>query len=89
MTNTNQSDKIKCPKCNALIPITETLQHQLTEAVRKEYKGKMEEQKKIFSKQRNELAEKEKALEEKSKDMDEKIQEGIKKELEVQGKILF
>ena len=29
-------DKIKCPKCGAIIPITETLQHQLTEGARKE-----------------------------------------------------
>jgi hypothetical protein len=38
-----QTDQIRCPKCNTLIPITETLQHQLTESVREEYEQKLVE----------------------------------------------
>ena len=88
MANNNQTDKIKCPECNALIPITETLQHQLTETVRKEYEEKLAEQKHALSKQQKELAQKEKAIEEKEKDIDERIQQGLKIELEAQKKIL-
>lgn len=88
MPNNNQTDKIKCPECNALIPITETLQHQLTEAVRKEYEEKLTEQKHELSKQQKELTQKEKAIEEKEKDIDGRIQQGLKVELEAQKKIL-
>ena len=88
MANNNQTDKIKCPECNALIPITETLQHQLTETVRKEYEEKLAEQKHALSKQQKELTQKEKALEEKEKDIDERIRQGLKVEIEAQKKIL-
>jgi hypothetical protein len=88
MINNNQTDKIKCPECNALIPITETLQHQLTESVRKEYEEKLAEQKQSFVKQQKELTQKEKALEEKEKSIEEKIQERLKTELETQRKII-
>jgi len=64
MANSNQTDKIKCPECNVLIPITETLQHQLTESVRKEYEERLAEQKCSLSKQQKELTQKEKTIEE-------------------------
>ncbi|MBI2013225.1 MAG: DUF2130 domain-containing protein [Candidatus Colwellbacteria bacterium] len=88
MANSNQTDKIKCPECNALIPITETLQHQLTESVRKEYEEKMAEQKRSLFEQQKELAKKEKILEEKEKNIDERVQQNLKVELEAQKKIL-
>ncbi len=88
MANNNQTDKIKCPECNALIPITETLQHQLTETVRKEYEEKLAEQKHALSKQQKELTQKEKAIEEKEKDINERIRQGLKVEIEAQKKIL-
>jgi hypothetical protein len=88
MEKDNTIDKIKCPKCDTLIPITETLQRQLTESVRKEYEEKLAEQKQSFTKQQKELTQKEKAIEEKEKSIDERIQEGLKTELEVQKKIL-
>ena len=81
-----QTDKIRCPKCNTLIPITETLQHQLTESVRKEYEGKLAEQKQLFEEQQKELDQKEKTLEEKEKNIDETIQERLKSELKIQKK---
>lgn len=81
-----QTDKIRCPKCNTLIPITETLQHQLTESVREEYEGKLAEQKQLFEEQQKELDQKEKTLEEKEKNIDETIQERLKSELEIQKK---
>ncbi|MDA2922009.1 DUF2130 domain-containing protein [Patescibacteria group bacterium AH-259-L07] len=84
----NQTDKIKCPECNALIPITETLQHQLTESVRKEYEEKLAEQKHSLSEQQKELVQKEKALEEKEKSIDERVQQSVKIEIEAQKKIL-
>ncbi len=81
-----QTDKIRCPKCNTLIPITETLQHQLTESVREEYEGKLAEQKQLFEEQQKELVQKEKTLEEKEKNIDETIQQRLKSELEIQKK---
>lgn len=88
MANNNQTDKIKCPECNALIPITETLQHQLTESVRKEYEEKLAEQKRSFSEQQKELARKEKAVEEKEKNIEERVQQSLKAEIEAQKKTL-
>lgn len=82
----NQFDKIRCPKCNTLIPITETLQHQLTESVREEYEGKLAEQRQLFEVQQKELAQREKALQDKEKNIDEMIQQRLKAELEVQKK---
>ncbi len=81
-----QTDQIRCPKCNTLIPITETLQHQLTESVREEYEQKLAEQKQLFEEQQKELVQKEKTLEEKEKNIDETIQQRLKSELEVQKK---
>jgi len=88
MEDNKQTDKIKCPECNALIPITETLQHQLTESVRKEYEEKFAEQKQSFAEQQKKLTQKEKTLEEKEKSIEEKIQQGLKTELEIQKKVL-
>jgi len=89
MNNNDKTGKIKCPKCNALIPITETLQHQLTESVRGEYEEKLADSKRMLAEQQKELVQKEKVLEEKEKSIEEKIQEGLETELEAQKKILF
>jgi len=84
----NQTDKIKCPECNALIPITETLEHQLTESVRKEYEEKLSEQKRVLSDQQKTLVKREKEIEEKEKNIDKKVQQALRVELEVQKKSL-
>jgi hypothetical protein len=84
----NHSDKIRCPNCNALIPITKTLQDQFTESVRKEYEDKLAEQKRLFIEQQKELTQKEKDLEEKEKQITETVEQNLKVELEKQKKIL-
>jgi hypothetical protein len=37
-------DRIECPRCGALIPLTETLHHQLTEQVRRDLRGELAEE---------------------------------------------
>jgi len=44
MANHNQTDKIKCPECNALFPITKTLWHQLAKSASKKYEEKLDKQ---------------------------------------------
>jgi len=61
MADNNQTGKIKYPECSALIPITEILQHQLTESVRKEHEERLAEQRRSLSKQQKELTQKEKS----------------------------
>jgi len=87
MTN-NSTDKIKCPACGALIPITETLQHQLKESVRKEYEEKTAEERRSLSEQQEKIEQKENELKRKEKDIDERVQQIVKDELEKQKRIL-
>jgi len=84
----DQTDKIRCPNCNTLIPITKTLQDQFTESVRNKYEKKLAEQKFLFAKQQNELEKKEKALEEKEKHLDETLKQNLKIELDKQKRTL-
>lgn len=89
MSMNSQIDKIRCPNCNTLIPITATLQNQLKESVRKEYEEKQEEQEKAFIERRDKLMQQEKDITEKAKNLKEKIQEGINAQLETQKKVLL
>ena len=85
--NNRFADKIKCPKCGALIPITETLQHQLKESVRKEYEEKTAEERRSLSEQQEKIEQKENELKRKEKDIDERVEQSVKDELEKQKKI--
>ncbi len=40
---TKNDDSIKCPECDAIIPLTETLQNQLSQKVKMEFKAEFEE----------------------------------------------
>ena len=76
------TDKIKCPKCDALIPLTKTLQNQLKVSIRKEYEAKLEEQKLSLSKQEKNLNQRQKKLDNKEKNIKEEIQKSLKTKLE-------
>lgn len=80
-TSTSQGDKIRCPECQALIPITETLQHQLTESVRREYEEKIAEQERGFSEREKSLTTKAKELDAKEEGIEERVQVSLKSEL--------
>lgn len=73
--NADQSsfDKIKCPNCGQLIPISETIYHQIAERTRDELKSESLQKQK-------ELAEKEGELKKKEAALDATIQERLKAE---------
>ena len=56
-------DEIKCPSCGAIIPVSETISHQIAERTRAELKTESVRQQKAFAARENELKEKESALE--------------------------
>jgi hypothetical protein len=66
-------DKIKCPNCGELIPVSEALSHQIAEKTRAELKAEALQQQKAFAARENELKERENAL-------DKIIQEKLKAE---------
>jgi len=84
----NTADKIKCPECGKIIPITETLQHQLTESVRKEYEEKISAQEDAFSEREKQITARAKELDGKDKGIEERVQESIKVEIEKQKVVL-
>lgn len=90
MTNNEQNtaDKIKCPECGKLIPITETLQHQLTESVRKEYEEKLSAQESAFSEREKKITARAKELDDKEEGIEERVQKSLKTEIEKQKVIL-
>ncbi|MBI1822663.1 MAG: DUF2130 domain-containing protein [Nitrospirae bacterium] len=73
-------DQIKCPTCGDLIPVNETLHHQLIEAARKELKEEnVVQQKRVMAKE-TELKEKEKALLIAEKNVDLLVESRLKQE---------
>jgi hypothetical protein len=71
--NAMNFDKLKCPRCGALIPISETIAHQIAENTREEMKAE--------SVQKNvEIAKIEKGLKAKELALDQTIEERLKGE---------
>ncbi len=86
-------DKIQCPKCGELIPITEAFQHQLRDRVKQELDKKMASREKELQKRSKELetqeaqitkakAEIEEQVNERLKQRSNKLEQEIKKRLE-------
>jgi hypothetical protein len=76
MKNTNQTtkpDEIECPKCGELIPVTEALENQLSERIRKDFENKNSEREK-------ELEEKEKLVIAKEKSINEQVNQKLELE---------
>ncbi len=67
-------DSIECPSCGQLIPITETLHHQLSEKARAELRQEVAEQQKAVRVKENELKRKEEEL----RDAEQKVEEQVK-----------
>jgi hypothetical protein len=84
----NLKDKIKCPECKAVIPITETLQHQLTESVRIEYEQKKAELDADISEREKEIAAREKEVQNKELGIEERVQKSLATEIEKQKSLL-
>lgn len=82
MNNMQQNtDKIKCPKCGELFPITQTLQRQLTESVRKEYEEKTIAQEQRLTEREKLIAVKAKELTAKEQGIEERVQTSLKTEI--------
>jgi hypothetical protein len=79
MNNSGRSsgDSIKCPKCGEIIPITETLHHQLSEQARAEMKRELAgEQKTLVAKEKN-LQTREARLAEAEQDIEDRVAEKL------------
>jgi hypothetical protein len=61
--NHSALDKIKCPNCGALIPVSEAIYHQIADRTREELKIESLRQQKVFAARDKNLKEKEEALE--------------------------
>ena len=66
-------DKIKCPSCGELIPVNETLYHQIAEKARADAKADITAQQKA-------LAERERAVAAKEDDLDKAVEAKLKSE---------
>lgn len=66
-------DNITCPKCGEMIPITETIQHQLTERTRAEMKREMADEQKTLVAREKDLQAKEASLAEAERDIDAQV----------------
>jgi hypothetical protein len=77
-------DRITCPQCGELIAITETLHHQLTASVRKEYEDKLVAQEQSLSERETEIAARTKALDVKEQGIEARVQTALASELEKQ-----
>lgn len=73
-------DKIKCPKCGKIIPVTEAFRHQLTEEARKELQKEREKQQQGLKIQRRELEEKEKKLKTAQENIEKQVQDKVSQE---------
>jgi hypothetical protein len=75
-------DSITCPKCGELIAITETLHHQLTESVRREYEDKLAQQEQLFAKREAEMTARKKELDDQERGIEQRVQTALVSELE-------
>jgi hypothetical protein len=87
-SKTSSLDSIACPKCGELIAITETLNHQLTESVRKEYEDKLAAQEQSISEQKAEIAARKKELDDKERGIEEQVKTTLASEMGKQKTVL-
>jgi len=66
-------DNIKCPKCGEIIPITETIQHQLTERTRAEINREMADEQRLLVAREKELQAQAAKLAESERSIDEQV----------------
>jgi hypothetical protein len=73
-------DEIKCPKCGALIPVSETLRHQIVEQVERESNERIGAKEEEFRSREEMMKKQEEALAQNRKDIDQRIEEGVRAE---------
>jgi hypothetical protein len=69
----NPIDSIKCPKCGEVIPITQTLQHQLTEQARAEVKQELAGEQKTLVAREKEIQAREGKLQDAEREIDNRV----------------
>src|SRR3989344_5733780 len=77
---TSKLDEIKCPKCGELIPLSEALQHQITERIEYESAEKIGVKEDEIREREKELQKRDKELAQAKKDIDKSVEEGVKVE---------
>jgi hypothetical protein len=77
-----QFDKIECPNCGKLIPISDALQHQLTERVKEEMQKQILEREKEVTARARELDKKEMELSKTEKSIEKQVEGRLKLERE-------
>src|ERR1700730_12881072 len=60
---TQYLDRLKCPSCGEVIPVSEALYHQIAEKTREELKADLAKQQKSFAAKERALSQREVALE--------------------------
>ncbi len=70
-------DSIRCPNCGVLIPISETLHHQLSEQAREELRQELVKEQKALATKEREFKKREEELVEKEQAFDQRVEERI------------
>jgi hypothetical protein len=76
-------DKIKCPNCGAMIPVSETISHQIAERTREQLRKETFAQQEAITEKENELAEREALLDRTVEERVKAQQSQIKNQTEV------
>src|SRR5260370_35850492 len=76
------TDRIECPKCGTVIPVSEALRQQLTAQIREELEQKVVEQEKELLIREKQLKDKERALETEERDIERRVRKELDRALE-------
>lgn len=80
MTQKTSIDKIKCPKCGHVLPLTETLSKSAEAKIRKELETEANQEKQKLALKEKELLQKMQKLEKSEKEIDKKVLEKLESE---------
>lgn len=73
-------DSIRCPDCGAVIPITETLHHQLAEQAKAELRQQIAHERKVLTEKEGQLKRREVSLVSAEQDIEKRVQKRIETE---------
>lgn len=74
------ADSIKCPECGAVIPITETLHHQLAEQAKAELRKQITQERKALTEKEQQLKKREASLVAAEHDIEKRLQKRLESE---------
>jgi hypothetical protein len=79
-TAISPSDRITCPECGAVIPITETLHHQLAEEAKAALRRQVADERKALAEKERQLKTREDSLVEAEQDIEKRLQKRLEAE---------